>query len=344
MSVLGIVGLGSAAALGGTIATTAACEEPSRPRMEPFEKGLLTTDDGLHRLYYEVSGNPDGKPALFLHGGPGDGSSPSHRMLFDSAVFKIVAFDQRGAGKSQPPGSLEANTTADLVADCEQLRRHLGVDVWHVVVGGSWGSTLALAYAQAHPHSTLSLVLYSIFLPSRRSIDWMYQPGGAQLLFPDAYEAFVSQLTAEERVDPVRAYRRRLSATDPAARLSAKVSLTSYVLQLLALQPPPVSKIVEEMVAKPEEVGDASLIELHYMEKNCFLQEGELLGLCNRIAHIPCAILHGRYDVLCPAFQAWDLHRALPLSTLSIVPESGHSSSRSPLLKRAIIEAVQRFA
>eukprot|EP00929_Paragymnodinium_shiwhaense_P107198 TRINITY_DN73270_c0_g1_i1.p1 TRINITY_DN73270_c0_g1~~TRINITY_DN73270_c0_g1_i1.p1 ORF type:complete len:406 (-),score=64.53 TRINITY_DN73270_c0_g1_i1:45-1262(-) len=336
----------------GAPVQVALCETPTAvlrdlyPPLEPFQSGLLETSDGAHELYYEVSGNPQGKPALFLHGGPGDGSSPKHRRLFDPKVFKIVTFDQRGAGKSLPSlqggGLLEANTTAALVQDIEQLRKHLKIDAWSVVVGGSWGSTLALAYAQACPRLVRNLVVYSIFLPSRASIDWLYSSGGASTFYPDAYERFIGFLPPAERAAPIDAYYKCLLASaDVAEKMAARASIARWVLTLLALTPS--EEFITACIAEPEKLGDGSLIELHYMRNGCFLQEGQLLRDCTKISDIPCTILHGRYDLVCAPTGAWALHKALPRSTIEFVPESGHSSSAAPRLKSALIEAIDKF-
>lgn len=311
------------------------------PELQPHTTGFLRTADGDHELYYEVSGNPQGKPALFLHGGPGDGSSPKHRRLFDPATYKIVTFDQRGAGKSQPVGSIKSNSTADLVEDIEHLRKQLNISSWALVVGGSWGSTLALAYSQAHPGDVQAMVLYSIFLPSRDTIDWLYSPGGANGFYPDAYDKFISHLPISERASPAEAYYRRLQSPEDAIRLPAASRLGAWALTCLALTPD--VDWIESVVSKPEALGTGSLIEMHYMVNMCFLEEDALLRDCTRIGHIPCKILHGRYDMMCQPVNAWRLHQVLPLSTLHFAPESGHSSTAAPRLKSAVIEAIDSF-
>ena len=227
------------------------------PELAPYQTGTLTTADGKHQLYYEVSGNPQGKPALFLHGGPGDGSSSKHRRLFDPSVYRIVVFDQRGAGKSEPAGSLEENTAQALVQDIEQLRQFLGIEEWGLVVGGSWGSTLSLFYSTMHPSKVRGLVLYSIFLPSSEAVKWPYSREGAGLFFPEDYEAFLSLLPVEERSDPIGAYARRLSSTDPTVCYPARSSYTKWIMRLLGLQPD--EDFIASCAANPAEAGPGSV-------------------------------------------------------------------------------------
>ena len=321
-----------------------ATEKPERalyPELQPYQSGTLTTSDGKQKLYYEVSGNPAGKPALFLHGGPGDGSSSKHRRLFDPEVYRIVVFDQRGAGKSTPAGSLDGNTSEDLVNDIEQLREFLGVKQWSLVVGGSWGSTLSLLYSTRHPAKVSGLVLYSIFIPSPEAVKWPYSREGAGLFFPEQYEAFLRALPVEERADPIDAYAKRLSSSDPSVCYPARSSYTLWIMRLLGLQPD--EDFIASCASQPEQAGPGSAIELHYMKHGCFVDSEQLLEDCWRIARVPCAIIHGQNDVLCTPQNAWLLRKRLPLASLLMVPMAGHSSSMAPQLRSAVIEAIDSF-
>jgi proline iminopeptidase len=291
------------------------------PPIEPYRTGRLDVGDG-HSLYFEESGNPKGKPVVFLHGGPGSGTEPRQRRFFDPAHYRIVLFDQRGAGKSTPFASLQNNTTWHLVADLEKLRTELGIEKWQVF-GGSWGSTLALAYAQAHPGRVTELVLRGIFLVRKSEIDWFYQ-GGCSAIFPDAWEDFLAPIPEAERGDLVRAYYQRLVSPDPAVRLPAARAWsvwegrTSYLQQSAA------------MIAKHDQEDFANAfarIECHYFMHGGWLEgERSLLNNVHRIRHIPAVIVQGRYDVVCPMESAWALHRAWPEARLDISPASGHSA------------------
>mmetsp|Transcript_51359 Transcript_51359/g.94925 ORF Transcript_51359/g.94925 Transcript_51359/m.94925 type:complete len:384 (+) Transcript_51359:27-1178(+) len=311
------------------------------PPFEPNEVNFLTTSDGKYKLYYEVSGNPKGKPALFLHGGPGDGSSPKHRQLFDPATYRIVVFDQRGAGQScpeTPGGELDGNTADLLVEDIEQLRKHLGINDWGLIVGGSWGSTLALAYATKHAAKVSGLVLYSIFVPSKESIMWPYSAQGAGAFFPEAYEEFLQALPEQEQSDPLAAYARRLASSDPSVHLPARRSYSLWILRLLSVAPD--EAMIREMSSHPEEAGTGPAIEMHYMVNNCFLDANQLLDDCAHLAHIKCHIIHGRNDLLCAPSGAWTVRKRLPQAQFTMVPLAGHSSSLAPALKSAVIEAI----
>ena len=307
------------------------------PPIEPYQSGMLPVSDG-HVLYYEESGNPAGKPALFLHGGPGGGSEPRHRQFFDPAAYRIVVFDQRGCGKSTPFASLEANTTWDLVADVERLREHLGVEKW-LVFGGSWGSTLALAYAETHPERVSELVLRGIFLVRKWEIDWFYQDGASHL-FPDAWEDFLAPIPVEERHDLVAAYHRRLTSDDAAVRIRAARAWsvwegrTSYLC------------VNEAAVAHHDEDDFATAfarVECHYFAHGCWLEgERALLANVGRIRHIPVVIVQGRYDVVCPMQSAWALYRAWPEAELLVTPDAGHSAFEPGNAHRLVV-ATDRF-
>ncbi|MFO0293648.1 MAG: prolyl aminopeptidase [Rhodospirillales bacterium] len=304
------------------------------PPIEPFETGRLEVGDG-HALYFEVSGNPRGRPVLFLHGGPGSGCKPEHRRFFDPRRWRIVLFDQRGAGRSTPSGSLIANTTRHLVADIEALRARLGIARW-VVFGGSWGSTLGLAYAAAHPEACAGLILRGIWLARRRDIDWWMR--GVRRIFPEYWEEFVGHLAPGERADPVAAYGRRLADPDPAIHMPAAVAWRGFDQKLSALRP------ADGDVAPP---GPGTLavarIEQHYVRHEAFLQEGELLRGVDRFRHIPGIILHGRYDMIAPIDGAVALARAWPQARFTIIEDGSHSTAE-PAMRAALLAAVDRFA
>ncbi len=291
------------------------------PSIEPYRTGRLRVSD-THELYFEESGNPNGKPVVFLHGGPGGGSDGKQRRFFDPQAYRIVLFDQRGCGKSTPHASLEHNTTWDLVADIEKLRTELGIARWQVF-GGSWGSTLALAYAETHPEAVTELVLRGIFLLRKSEIDWFYQRG-AGAIFPDAWEDYLAPIPEAERSDLVRAYYKRLTSDDARVRQEAARAWSVWEGRTSCLFPN------EELIQRT--AGDAfalafARIECHYFVNDGFFAPGEgLLERVDRIRHIPTVIVQGRYDVVCPAESAWALHRAMPEATLKIVPDAGHSA------------------
>lgn len=295
----------------------------------------------LHELYYEESGNPHGTPVVFLHGGPGGGTDPKMRQFFDAKRYRIVLFDQRGCGKSRPHASLVDNTTWHLVDDIEKVREHLGIERW-VVFGGSWGSTLALAYAQAHPRRVSGLVLRGIFMLRRWELDWFYQdPGGAGALFPDLWEQYVAPIPEEERGDLMRAYYRRLTSDDPErVRRAAKAwSIWEGATSYLRLNPDYVAKFEEE-----EYAAAFARIECHYFVNGGFLKrESQLLDDAHRLRDVPGVIVQGRYDVVCPMRTAWDLHRAWPQADFRVVPDAGHSAFE-PGITHQLLEATDAFA
>ena len=307
------------------------------PPVEPYRSGRLDVGEG-HSLYWELCGNPEGRPAVFLHGGPGAGCSPDHRRLFDPARYNILLFDQRGCGRSTPHASLEANTTHHLVADIERLREMVGAGRW-LVFGGSWGSTLALAYAERHPARVSALVLRGVFTMRRREIDWFYQDG-ASALFPDAWEAFVAPIPPEERGDLVEAYRKRLTGGAPAARLKAAIAWSQWEGSTVRLFPDPalVAAVTGERFALA-----IARIENHYMVHRGWLEEGQLIRDAHRLADIPGIIVQGRYDACTPPRTAWDLHRAWPKAELHIVPDAGHSFNEPGILDR-LVRATDRLA
>jgi len=310
------------------------------PPIEPFRTGFLRVSS-VHEIYFEESGNPDGKPAVFLHGGPGGGTDPKMRTFFDPKVYRIVLFDQRGCGRSRPHANLVDNTTWHLVEDMEKLREHLGIKRW-LVFGGSWGSTLALAYAETHPDQVTELVLRGIFLLRKWEIDWFYQrPDGAGALFPDLWEKYVATIPEAERSDMVRAYYRRLTSDDPQTmRQAAKTwSIWEGATSFLRLNPDYVAKFQEDDYA-----AAFARIECHYFINNGFFEtHNQLIEQVNRIRKIPAVIVQGRYDVVCPVKSAWDLHCAWPEADLRIVPDAGHSAFE-PGNIHELISATDRFA
>jgi proline iminopeptidase len=308
------------------------------PPISPYQTGRLQVSD-LHQIYYEQSGNPQGKPVIFLHGGPGGGSLPVYRQYFDPALWRIVLFDQRGCGKSTPHAELRENTTWDLVADIETLRSHLGIDQW-VVFGGSWGSTLSLAYGQTHPERCLGLILRGIFLLRQKEIRWFYQEG-TSYLFPDAWEEYLKPIPPEERQDLLSAYYKRLTSPDRATRLQAARAWSVWEASTSKLfqDPALINQFDEEEFA-----AAFARIECHYFVNRGFFEtEDQLLRGIDRIRHLPGVIVQGRYDVVCPMISAWELHQAWPEAKFILVPDAGHSMSE-PGIRSALIEASDRFA
>jgi proline iminopeptidase len=305
------------------------------PEIGPYETGYLPLTDG-HVMYWEQVGNPRGVPVLFLHGGPGAGAGAVHRRFFDPGFWRIVIFDQRGAGRSRPLGSLQANTTPDLVGDIEALRRHLGVESF-LLFGGSWGSTLALAYAQAVPERVLGCVLRGVFLGRDSEVAWFLD--GVRSVFPDAHAAFASFLPEHERGDLLGAYYRRLIDPDPAIHMPAARAWSIYEGSCSTLLPSPdtVSSFAQDRTA----LGLAR-IEAHYFANRLFLPQGGLLAWMHRLARIPAEIVQGRYDMICPAATAFELAAAWPTARLTVIPDAGHSALE-PGVRRALVAAVERF-
>ena len=305
------------------------------PRLEPYETGRLAADD-RHSLYWEQSGNPQGQPVVFLHGGPGAGASPDHRRFFDPKHYRIVIFDQRGAGRSTPLGELADNTTPHLIADLERLRQSLGIARWQVF-GGSWGSTLALAYAQAHPERVTSLVLRGIFLCRPQEIDWFLH--GMGTFFPETWRRFVGFLGEAERDNLLASYLRRLTDPDPGVHLPAARAWSTYEGACSTLLPSPetVAAFGEDRMA----LGLAR-IEAHYFTHDIFLPENSLLDGVGRLAGIPAVIVQGRYDMVCPIATADELHAAWPEADYVVVPDAGHSAME-PGIRRALVAATEKF-
>ncbi|OOG61463.1 prolyl aminopeptidase [Rhodanobacter sp. B04] len=307
------------------------------PEIEPFDSGMLKVSE-LHTLYYEQSGNPNGKPVVFLHGGPGGGTNAKCRRFFDPAIYRIVLFDQRGCGKSMPHAELTDNTTWDLVADIERLRGHLAIDRWQVF-GGSWGSTLALAYAQAHPDKVTELVLRGIFMLRRWELEWFYQKG-CDALYPDAWETYLNAIPEAERGDLMSAYHRRLTSTDPKTRTDAARAWSVWegATSFLWQDPAHIESSAEDEFALA-----FARIECHYfVNGGFFAHDDQLLRNVDRIRNIPAVIVQGRYDVVCPLRSAWDLHRAWPEADLHIVQDAGHSAFEPGILHE-LVEATDCF-
>lgn len=308
------------------------------PPIDAHHSFRLKVSD-LHEIHVEESGNPGGTPVVFVHGGPGGGTEPWQRRFFDPARYRIVLFDQRGCGRSTPHAELRENTTWDLVADMERIREHLGIDRW-VVFGGSWGSTLSLAYAETHPQRVRALVLRGVFMLRPEEIRWFYQEG-CSWIYPDAWEHFLKPIPEAERGDMVNAYHRRLTSDDPAVRSEAARAWSIWEGSTSKLLPN------TDLVGN---FGDAHFaeafarIECHYFVNGGFFERpDQLLAHVDRIRHIPAVIVQGRYDVVCPIKSAWDLHRAWPEATLQIVADAGHAASEAGIVQK-LVEATDRFA
>ena len=305
------------------------------PEIDPYNAGMLELD-GRHRMYFEESGNPQGVPVVFLHGGPGAGAAPAHRRFFDPAHYRIVIFDQRGSGRSTPLGDITDNTTPLLVSDIEKLRVHLSIAGW-LVFGGSWGSTLALAYAEEHPALCRGLILRGIFLCRKSEIDWFLY--GLRHLFPEAWRAFTDPIPESERGDLLQAYHRRLTDPDPNVHMPAARAWSTYEGSCSTLRPSPetVAYFAGDVVA----LGLAR-IEAHYFSNNIFLPDDSLLENIQRIRNIPAVIVQGRYDAVCPIISADDLHRAWPEAEYHVVPDAGHSAWE-PGICAELVRAAENF-
>ncbi len=307
------------------------------PEIEPYKTGSLAVSD-VHRVYFEECGNPKGKPVVMVHGGPGGGCNPTMRRFHNPADYRIILFDQRGCGRSTPHASLEDNTTWHLVADMEALRTSLGIERWQLC-GGSWGSTLSLAYAETHPDRVSEMILRGIFLLRRAELTWFYQEG-CSWVFPDAFEEYLAPIPPEERGDMIAAYHRRLTGPDPAAQLDAARAWSAWEGTTLSIAPDAdrVNKFREDSYSLA-----FARIEAHYFVNHGFFDhDDQLLRDVSKILHIPAAIIHGRYDVVTPMRNAWDLKRAWPDADLRIVADAGHAMTEAGIIHE-IVGAAERF-
>lgn len=307
------------------------------PQREPFNEGKLKVSN-LHTIHYEESGNPQGKPIVLLHGGPGGGCPPYYRQFFNPEKWRLIMFDQRGCGKSTPHAELRENTTYSLVADIEKLREHLNIDKW-VVFGGSWGSTLSLAYSQTHPERCKGLILRGIFMLRKKEIDWFYQEG-ASYIFPDAWEEYLKPIPPEERHDMLTAYYKRLTSDDMKVRLEAARAWSIWEASTSRLF---LDKGLMQIFGESQFADAFARIECHYfMNKGFFEHDDQLLRNVDRIRNIPAIIVQGRYDVVCPMISAWELHKAWPEAEFIVVPDAGHSMSE-PGITSALIGATDKM-
>ncbi|XP_077978391.1 putative proline iminopeptidase [Glandiceps talaboti] len=312
-------------------------EDHLYPEVDAYDNGRLKVDD-IHELFYEQSGNPSGKPVVFLHGGPGSGVTVHDRRFFDPKVYRIILFDQRGAGRSTPPAELKNNTTWHLVEDIEKIRQHLGIDKW-VVFGGSWGSTLALSYAETHPDNVKALILRGIFTLRRKELLWFYQEGASHL-FPDLWEQYVAPIPEVERHDFMSAYYRRLTGDDDEKKLECARSWSAWECGTAKLL------IDESHIQKADEDKWAiqfASIECHYfVHGGWFKYDDQLIQEVDKLRHIPATIVQGRYDVVCPARTAWDLHKKWPEAEFHMVPIAGHAS-REPDTAALLVQAADKY-
>lgn len=307
------------------------------PEIKPYARHELAVEQP-HVLYIDESGSADGLPVLFIHGGPGAGCDSASRRYFDPALYRIVTFDQRGCGRSTPHASLENNTTQALIADIERIREHLGIDKF-VLFGGSWGSTLALAYAQAHPQRVHGLILRGIFLCRPQEFSWFYQEGASRL-FPDYWEDYVAPIPVEERGDLMKAFYKRLTGTDQIAQMHAAKAWSTWEGRTATLRP---NTQVVERFSEAHRALSIARIECHYFVNDAFLEPNQLLRDMPKIAHLPGIIVHGRYDAICPLDNAWALHQAWPNSELQIIRDAGHSAAE-PGITDALIRAAEQMA
>ena len=305
------------------------------PEIKPYARHSLAVDEP-HVLYVDESGSPDGLPVLFIHGGPGAGCDALSRRFFDPNLYRIVTFDQRGCGRSTPYASLEKNTTWDLVADIERIRTHLGIDKF-VLFGGSWGSTLALAYAQTHPQQVHALILRGIFLCRPQDFHWFYQDGASRV-FPDYWEDYVAPIPAAEQGNLMQAFHKRLTGTDEIAQMQAARAWSGWEGRTATLRPNP--QVVDRFHDRALSIAR---IECHYFVNHAFLEQDQLLNGMDKIAHLPGIIVHGRYDAVCPLDNAWALHKAWPNSELQIIREAGHAASE-PSIADALVRAAEQIA
>ncbi|WP_310621564.1 prolyl aminopeptidase [Flexibacterium corallicola] len=307
------------------------------PEIEPFETGLLEVEDG-HKVYYERCGRKGGKPVVFLHGGPGGGITPIYRRFFNPQHYEVVLFDQRGCGRSTPHACLEANTTWHLVEDMERLRKLIGAEKWQVF-GGSWGSTLALAYSQKYPEHVSELIVRGVYTLTKAELDWYYQFGVSQM-FPDRWEKFVAPIPKAERGNMIAAYRKILTGEDETAKLNAATAWSSWEAATITLLPD--ETLISEFSTHHYALAFAR-IENHFFYNNAWLEEGQLLRDAHKLRGIPGAIVHGRYDMPCPAHYAYELHKAWPDAHFHLIEGAGHAFSEAGILEK-LVEATDRFA
>ncbi len=307
------------------------------PEIEPFDSGKLKVSD-IHEIYYERCGNPDGIPVVFLHGGPGGGLIPMYRQFFDPKAFHIVLFDQRGSGRSSPHAELEENTTWNLIKDIETLREKFGIEKWYVF-GGSWGSTLSLAYAITHPDRAKGLILRGIFLTRKKELKWFYQYGASEI-FPDFWERYRNEIPEDERGDMMTAYYKRLTSDDHETRVSAARAWSVWEGSTSKLYPD--KNLMDHWEGEDEALALARIECQYFMNNSFFPTENYLIENVDKIRHIPTVIVQGRYDVVCPSVSAWELHRAFPESDLQIISDAGHSVSEKGI-SVALIEAMDKI-
>ncbi len=307
------------------------------PDIRPYQTHSLKVTE-RHTLYVEESGNPEGLPVLFIHGGPGAGCEAYHRRFFNPEIYRIILFDQRGAGRSTPHAELQDNTTQDLVADMEVIRDKLGINRW-VLFGGSWGSTLSLVYAETHPDRVMGLIVRGIFLCRKQEIEWFYQRG-ADRIFPDYWQDYLAPIPENERDDLLAAYYRRLTGDNDIARMQAAKAWSIWEGRTATLQP---NKNVVDHFADPHTALSLARIEAHYFVNHAFLEDNQILQQADRLQHIPGFIVHGRYDMICPLENAWQLHQVWPKAELNIVANAGHSATE-PGTVHALITATDKMA
>lgn len=310
---------------------------PLYPEIEPFNQEFLKVSD-IHTIYFEECGNPNGKPAVFIHGGPGGGIQPSYRQYFNPDKYRVILVDQRGCGKSTPFAELKENTTQDLIQDFEKIRKKLNIDKW-MIFGGSWGSTLGLAYAQAYPEVVTELVLRGIFLGREKELSWLYQHG-ASMVFPDMWEKYIEPIPVEQRKDFISAYHSILTGDDEKLKQQAAIAWSVWEASTSKLF---IDKKSIDRYAEDKFSLAFARIECHYFKNKLFIQEAQLLEEAYKIKDIPGVIVQGRYDMVCPAVSAWDLHKVWPKAELDIIADAGHSISEPGILE-ALVRATDKFA
>ncbi len=315
---------------------------PLYPEIEPYAIHTIEMEhlsNGLsHQVYVEECGNPNGIPVVFLHGGPGSGCRPSHRCFFDPELYRIILFDQRGCGRSKPHGELTNNNTNYLISDMETIRQQLNISRW-LIFGGSWGVTLGLAYAQSHPDHVSAMILRGVFLGRQQDIDWVYAEGGASKLFPDAWQRLVEDLPKEQHKHPLKAYHQLLTCPDELRQMSAAKTLEAWESTIVTMRDH------EYQHDEGKETGPLahSRIQLHFAINECFMKDNPLLNNIDTIRDIPTIIIHGRYDIVCPIQQTWELHQAWPETELNIIPMAGHAAGE-PALVHALVTATDTMA